>query len=125
MIPSIASAAGPTAIGAMARFAVLAAEDDAFLSAQARVALQRIISSDASLERVSLLALEAPIARRVVAAWLETLGVVLNGELIADVLRAAQRGSVTPLPGDRVLDASGSRLSVRSAPGRKFHGNSS
>lgn len=119
VLPAIVSAAGAQAIGALARFSTLAAEDEAYLSAEASIALQRIISVDASIERISLLALEAPIARRVIAKWLSALGIELDGELVAEVLRAASRASVTPLPGDRLLDASDGRLSVRPAPERR------
>lgn len=125
VLPVLEQAAGPHASETLARFAALAAEDEAFLEGQAQVAFRSVAGPDGTLERESLLALVRPLARRVVSRWLAGHGLPVDAELVAELLRAAQEGRSTPLPHDKILALDDGRLSVRSAPPRGLHPNSS
>ncbi len=120
-LPALEAAAGPGVVGALARFAQLAAEDDAWLQAVAERALERLRWPDGSVELVGLLALDAPIARRVVARWLESARVGLDAPLVEEVLAAAREGRATPLPGDRAFACANGRGALAPAPPRQLH----
>ena len=125
MIPSLEQAAGPGTERALARFAALAAEDDAWLNAEARRALGLVYwPEDGTLEAEALSALGLPIARRVLAAWLAERGVPLDGPLLEEALRAARDRSTATLPGDRVLTCTNGRVTVSAGPAR-LHATSS
>lgn len=124
VLPPLVAAAGPGTERALARFARLAAEDDAWLEDEARRALARVQHGDGSLELEAFAALGQPIARRVLARWLEGAGVVLDGPLIDDALRAARDRATATLPGDRVLSCTNSRVKILPAPAR-LHATSS
>lgn len=103
---------------ALARFASLAAEDDAELQSQAVAALNRCRWPDGALEAIALTSLSRSIARRVLALWLTEHHVELDAALIDDCLNAARNRSVTTLPGDRVLICTDGRVNVAKAPPR-------
>lgn len=125
VLPALEKAAGPGAERALARFAALAAEDEAWLSAEAARAMSLVHwPQDDTLEAEALSALGAPIARRVLAKWLTGQGVPLDGALLEDSLRAARDRSTATLPGDRVLACSNGRVKVVPAPAR-LHATSS
>jgi tRNA(Ile)-lysidine synthase len=125
VLPALEEAAGPGIERALARFATLAAEDDAWLHAEAARALSLVHwPEDDTLEAEALTALGLPIARRVLAAWLTGRGVALDGPLLEDALRAARDRSTATLPGDRVLACSNGRVTVLPAPAR-LHATSS
>ncbi len=121
VIPALENAAGPGTEKALARFAALAAEDDAWLAAEATRAMNLVHwSEDDTLEAEALSALGLPIARRVLATWLTRKGVPLDGPLLEDALRAARDRSTATLPGDRVLACSNGRVTVVDAPPRLY-----
>lgn len=120
-LPALEAAAGPGTVQALARFAELAAEDDAWLAAVAGTAVERLRVPDGGLDVVGLLALEPPIARRAAGQWLEGQGVPLDAALVDEVLAAAREARATPLPGDRVLRAADGCLRVEPAPPRRLH----
>lgn len=125
VLPALEEAAGPGVERALARFASFAAEDDAWLSAEASRALTLVRwPEDDTLEAEALGALGPPIARRVLALWLTGRGVALDGPLLEDALRAARTRASTTLPGDRVLACSNGRVTVLAAPAR-LHATSS
>lgn len=125
VVPALAAAAGPAVERALARFAAFAAEDEAWLGAEATRALTLVRwPADDTLEAEALSALGPPIARRVLALWLAGQGVPLDGALIEDALRAARDRATATLPGDRVLACSNGRVRVVVAPPR-LHATSS
>lgn len=111
-------ALAPRSTRALARFAAYAAEDDAWLEAEAARALSLVAWPDGTLEAEGLLSLGRPIARRVLAAWLEAQGVALDAEVIDEALAAVRAGRLATLPGDRVLGCKNGRVSVGAAPPR-------
>lgn len=125
VLPSLERAAGPGVERALARFSTFAGEDEAFLSAEAGRALARVRwAEDESLEAEALGALPGPIARRVLAAWLQQHEVPLDGALLEDALRAVRDLGTATLPGDRVLACSNGRVKILPAPAR-LHATSS
>ncbi len=114
VLPALLAAAGPGAERALARFAQLADEDDAELTAQALA----VTPGSEALDAARLSALPRPIARRVLARWLSERSVELSADLIDDCLRAARDSSVATLPGDRLFDCSNGRGEVKAAPPR-------
>ncbi len=125
VLPALERAAGPGTERALARFASLAAEDEAWLSAEALRALTLVRwPEDDTLEAEALCALGLPIARRVLALWLSGRAVPLDAALIEDALRAARNRGTATLPGDRVLACTNGRVTVGPAPAR-LHATSS
>jgi tRNA(Ile)-lysidine synthase len=124
VLPRLVEAAGPGTERALARFAAQAAEDDAWLEAEAGRALLRVAWPDGTLEVEALASLGRPIARRVLARWLSGQGVQLDGALIDDALRAARDAGTATLPGDRVLSSTNGRVKILLAPAR-LHATSS
>lgn len=125
VLPVFEQAAGPGVERALARFAAFAAEDEAWLSAEASRALTLVRwPEDDTLEAEALGALGLPIARRVLALWLTGRGVPLDGALLEDALRAARDRATATLPGDRVLACTNGRVTVLPAPAR-LHATSS
>ena len=125
VLPLLESVAGPGVERALARFASFASEDEAWLRAEAERALALVRwAEDDTLEAEALVALGAPIARRVLALWLGGKGIPLDGDLLEDALRAARERATATLPGDRVLACSNGRVTLRPAPPR-LHATSS
>lgn len=117
VLPALTAAAGPGVERALARFAALAAEDDAELTRQASRALLNDGAMPAHFP-AELAALPRPIARRALAVWLAAQGVELTAELIDDCLRAARDRGVATLPGDRLFACKDGRGLVVAAPPR-------
>lgn len=117
VLPALVKAAGPGVERALARFSAFAAEDEAWLSAEADRALALILCDD-SLEVEALCALGGPIARRVLATWLHSHDIPLNGELLDEALRAARSRGTATLPFDRVLSCSNGRVYLKASPPR-------
>jgi len=125
VLPLLEAAAGPGVERAMARFSTFAAEDDAWLRAEAQRALTLVRwPEDDTLEAEALGALAPPIARRVLAIWLAEKEIPLDAELLEDALRAARERATATLPGDRVLACSNGRVTELPAPAR-LHATSS
>lgn len=118
VLPVLTHAAGDGVERALSRFASLAAEDDAELTAQSLAALARCRWEDGTLDAISLVSLARPIARRVLARWLASQSIEIDAELIDEGLRAARERSVTTLPGDRLLRCTDGRVKVVPAPAR-------
>lgn len=119
VIPALEGAAGPGVEQAVARFAAFAAEDEVWLSDEARRALTLVRwAEDDSLEAEALCALGPPIARRVLALWLAAQGVELDSTVLEAALGAARHRARTPLPGDRLLAWTNGRVEVVQAPAR-------
>ncbi len=115
----------PGSTRALARFAALAAEDDAHLNGEASSALARLRSPDGALDRVGLCALLRPIARRVMARFLSEYRVEIDADLIDDALAAAAASHDATLPNDLVLACAHGTVRVAAAPPRHIHGTSS
>lgn len=120
VLPALDAAAGGPVVKALARFASLAAEDDAWLDEQALAAL----GDPSELLADKVLTLPPPIARRVVALALTAQGVEVNFEVVADVLRALRDGGTATLAGDRIFACKNGRGYVENAPPR-LHATSS
>lgn len=117
VLPALAQALGGGVVRALARFADHAREDDGLLQAAAEHAWRRL-QRGAGLERVGLCALERPIARRVVAAWLERAGASVDAEAVEGALRCARTSATQPLPGDLVAAVEDGVLTCAPAPPR-------
>ncbi|MBL8940632.1 MAG: tRNA lysidine(34) synthetase TilS [Archangium sp.] len=117
VLPALEQAVGPHAIPAMARFARYAAEDDAWLEAEAAIAFERTRTS-LGLDRLAFRSLGRPIRRRVLALWFETLALPVDAHHLEDALEAIDEGRTATLPNDRVLIVERSALSVCAAPAR-------
>lgn len=124
VIPALKAANGAPVVRALARFAALAADDDAWLEQQALEALDRA-SEGGALIAEAIVNLPAPVARRVVAAALAAQGVELDFDVVADVLRALRDGGTATLAGDRVFACKNGRGRVQQAPPRALHATSS
>jgi tRNA(Ile)-lysidine synthase len=127
VLPALERAVGPHAVPALARFARYAAEDDAWLEAEGRRALDRAKLGSQNEGRLDLLAvrsLEAPIRRRAIAAWLAEHGVPLDAHHLDDALVAIADGRTATLPADRIMVVERAHLTIRTAPAR-LHGTSS
>lgn len=124
VLPALRDAAGPGVEGALARFAELAADDEAFLSAEAGRAWTRVVWPDGSLDQVGLASLPAPLARRVLARLLEAHEVPLDARGLERGLGAVRQGGVATLTGDRLLTCVNGRVRVAPAPPRQLHGTS-
>ncbi len=103
VLPALERATDPKVALRLARFARFASEDDAFLMAEAETAFVRLRRSPTSLDSLGFASLPAPIARRVLARWLATLQLPVDGELIERMRTAAAQNGVTTLPRDRLL----------------------
>lgn len=119
VVPAYSAAACFDVQPALARFARYAAEDDAFLAAEARRALERCWWPDGTLDRVAVTALAPPIGRRVVAAWLEDAGLPLDADVVDQAVRAIVAEGTATLPLDRVLSCANDRVRVGPAPPRR------
>jgi tRNA(Ile)-lysidine synthase len=126
VLPALERAVGPHAVPALARFAHYAAEDDAWLQAEALQALERARLGDTApqLDLLAVRAMGAPIRRRVLAAWLSEQGLPLDAHHLDDALTAITEGRTATLPEDRLLLVERSHLSIGVAPAR-LHGTSS
>jgi tRNA(Ile)-lysidine synthase len=124
-LPALEAAAGPGVARALARFATLAAEDEAYLAALAAEAGRPLVADDGSLDAGGLTRLAVPLARRVLAAWLEGQGVPLDAALVGEALTGLTTGRTTTLPGDRLLTCEDGRGRLAAAPPRRLHGTSS
>ncbi len=122
-LPALVEAAGPRATQALARFAELAAEDEAWLNAEAKVALGRC-HVPAGLDALAVNALPPPIRRRVLARWFEAQGVPLDAHHLHDAVVAIARRRTATLPSDRVLRVVKGVVGISAAPAR-LHGTSS
>lgn len=123
VLPALTHAAGHDAAPPLARFAALAAEDDAWLTGRAERALARL-EVGAAVDQVGLLALDRPIARRVVALFLARSGLPLDAGLIEEALTAVAQGRRGTLPGDRTLSCHDGLVEVVAAPPRRLHTSS-
>lgn len=117
LLPVLEQVAGPHATAALARFAGYAAEDEAWLGAEAATAFARV-RSGASLDRMAFRSLGPPIRRRVLALWFEVLELPLDAHHLEDALGAIEEGRTATLPNDRVLIVDRGSLSVCPAPAR-------
>lgn len=124
VLPAIERAVGPHAVPALARFAQYAAEDDAWLEAEAIRGLERARLNDGRLDLLAIRVMGPPVRRRALAAWLSEHGVPLDAHHLDDALEAIAAGRTATLPGDRLLLVERGHLSIGAAPPR-LHGTSS
>lgn len=117
VLPVLEQVTGSHATAALARFAGYAAEDDAWLGAEAATALERV-RTEAGLDRLAFRSLGRPIRRRVLALWFESLELPLDAHHLEDALEAIEGGRTATLPNDRVLIVDRGALSVCPAPAR-------
>jgi tRNA(Ile)-lysidine synthase len=120
LLPAYEQLAGPGVAEHLARFAQLAAEDDALLQAQADEAFARVRLPDGRLEAVGVRALLPPLRRRVLKALLQREGVPVDSVALENVERALREGGAATLPGDLLLTVRGGALAVEAAPSRNF-----
>jgi tRNA(Ile)-lysidine synthase len=97
VLPVLEQAAGPEAVHQLARFAQLAAEDDAYLERLAREALQKAAVHPGQLDRAQLLALDGPVLRRVLVSLAEQAGAQIDGAALERSLEALARGGTCTL----------------------------
>ncbi len=105
-LPALVQAAGPAALKNLARFAALAAEDEALLAEQAALALERS-RVEGGLDAASLRSLRGPLQRRALVAWLAEGGLAPSAALVSQVLAALRRGGHCGLPGRRLFRSEG------------------
>ncbi len=116
VLPALVQAAGPAALNGFARFAALAAEDEALLAEQAALGLERA-RVEGGLDAVAVRSLRGPLQRRALVAWLAEADVQASAALIAQVESAVRRGGHCGLPGRRLLRSEGGLLRIAaSAP---------
>ncbi|MFO0600313.1 MAG: tRNA lysidine(34) synthetase TilS [Myxococcaceae bacterium] len=123
VVPVLSALGGDGVVQRLARVAQQAAEDEGWLASEATRALERLKAGD-ELDGAGLLELPSPLGRRVLAQWLGDRGLPIDGELIADGLRAVREGGTATLPHDRVLACKNGRVRVLEAPPR-LHATSS
>ena len=117
VLPVLEQVVGAHAIPAVARYARYAAEDDAWLGAEAATAFDRV-RTGAGLDRLAFRSLGRPIRRRVLALWFEALALPVDAHHLEDALEAVDEGRTATLPNDRVLIVERGALSVCAAPAR-------
>ncbi len=110
VLPALERSVGEAAVVHLARYAQLAAEDEAVLSGQARAALVRLRLEDEALDAVGLRALPPAIRRRVLVAWLVELGERIDFVRIHSIEDALMRGKEAPLGGRSVARTVGDRV---------------
>lgn len=123
VLPQLIAATGPGTERALARFASLAFEDDAFLMAEAKNGLARAIvpapqALGPGLDRIALLSLALPLRRRALALYFELHAIVVDAQLIDDSLESIARAVASPLPKDLLLTVRSGLISVEQAPER-------
>lgn len=123
LMPVVEGLAGPGVVARLTHFAQLAQEDDAFLQAEAAVALERVRVPD-GLDLYAVRSLVLPVRRRVLARWLVEHHVPLDAHHLDDVLAALSEGRTATLPHDRLLIVARQAVRVAWAPPR-LHGSSS
>ena len=111
VLPALVAAGGAASVKNLAAFAARAAEDDALLAEQASVGLARARLED-GLDAVAMRALEGPLRRRALLAWLAEAGVPASAVLVARVEAALRRGGRCGLPGRRELRSEGGLLRI-------------
>ncbi len=119
VLPALALAAGPHAEVALARFAELAAEDEALLAGLAEAAWTRACVAPGVLDRVAVAAMQAPLARRVLVRWCREVGVAVDAASIALALDAVRAGGTATLPGDSLLACRNGEVRWEPAPPRR------
>lgn len=119
VLPALEAAAGEGIARRLARFAQLAAEDEALFSKLADDAFSRLTLEPAVLDAVGLRSLEGPIRRRVLARLLEEAGIPVDADTLESAAAAVARGATATLPRDRLLRAEGQRVRVAPAPPRR------
>ncbi|MEW5737363.1 MAG: tRNA lysidine(34) synthetase TilS [Myxococcota bacterium] len=119
VLPAWSAAVGFEVQPALARFARLAAEDDRYLSEEARRAFERCALSTGGLDRVAVAALAIPVRRRVVAEVLSSAELPLDTVVLEEALRAVAEGGTATLPGDKLLACTNDRVRVEPAPPRR------
>jgi tRNA(Ile)-lysidine synthase len=119
VLPALEEAAGYPVVLKLARFAELAADDDAFLSRWAQAACVRLRTSAGGLDAPGVRALPLPLRRRVLAHYLFESGVEVDAARIEGALLLLGGGPPAPLSGDRTLRLrKGSLWVVANAPRR-------
>ncbi len=114
VLPALVHAAGPAALKNLARFASLAAEDEALLAEQAALALERA-RVEGGLDAVAVRSLRGPLQRRALVTWLAEAGVPASAALVSQVESAVRRGGHCGLPGRRLLRSEGGWLRIAAA----------
>jgi tRNA(Ile)-lysidine synthase len=109
VLPAIAALGDPEVALRVSRFAQGAAEDEALLEAMSQRQLGRLTLDGNALDVVALRALEAPIQRRVLRAWLEAQGLQVSGNLLERTGTMLRDGGAVGLGSDRLV-AEGGRL---------------
>ncbi len=110
VLPALERSVGGAAVVHLARYAQLAAEDEAVLQEQACASLQRVRLGPEELDAVGLRALPVAIRRRVLVAWLLELGERVDFLRVQSIDDALTRGKEAPLGGRAVARTVGDRL---------------
>ena len=110
VLPALERTVGASSVVHLARYAQLAADDEAVLEEQARAALTRIRLGQGELDAVGLRALPPAIRRRVLVAWLVELGERIDFQRVQALDDALARGKQAPLGGRAVARTVGDRL---------------
>jgi len=118
VVPALVEALGPGVERALARFAGLAAEDDALLQGLARTAFARSSRGDGRLDRVAVASLERPVRRRVLTLLLEAAALPVDAAEIERCLEAVEGGGTATLARDHLLRCEGGAVGVEPAPAR-------
>ncbi len=114
LLPLFQQLMGEKAAQQLAHFARVAEEDDQLLTelAVGGVDLTR------PLELGHVRALQLPLRRRLLAAWLEAQGFPVDGALLDDLCLAIEEGRRATLPKDHLLEVRKGFLTVSPAPPR-------
>jgi tRNA(Ile)-lysidine synthase len=110
LLPALEQALGRGALGALARFAARAAEDEAWLESEAATALGRLRLDGGGWDAVGLAALPLPLRRRALRGLLEREGLAVDAALLDAALDTLVEAGRLTLPRGYQLRTAGGRV---------------
>lgn len=119
VLPALEQACEGAVAVRLARFAAVAAEDDALLGDWAALAFARLTLTPNSLDLVGLRNLQRPLLRRVLALFFERMKVRVDTERIEGALGLLSGGPPLPTSADGTLRVKGGRLFWQVNPPRR------
>jgi tRNA(Ile)-lysidine synthase len=119
VVPALSGALGPHVERSLARFAALAAEDEAYLEREAGRCWDLAVCADGSLDAFRVRALPPSLQRRVLVRLLEAHEVPVDSRLIDRALAGVAASRRVTCPRDLLLSCDNGRVRVVEAPPRK------
>ena len=118
VLPALEDAVNPGAALALSRFAALAHEDEHYFASLVQKEYERL-HQGSGLSRPTFLQLPRPIARRVLATFLEENDLPLSFGLVERCLEAIRELNDTALPRDHLLRVTAGNIAIQAAPPRR------